>query len=117
LGDAVKYAAYLLNRSPSRSNPGRKMPLEALEGKAPSLTNIVTFGSMCMVFRDSIGRTFGRTVRGVILGVPEETKEYVIFLPQDKKVIVTQHVKYIQTLPEAQKNASLQDQAGCRWKD
>jgi hypothetical protein len=40
------------------------------------------------------------------LGVPEETKGYVVFLPQDKKVIVTQHVKYIQTLSEAQ-NASL----------
>ncbi len=60
-----------------------------------------------MVFRDSKGRTFGkRAVRGVILGVPEETKGYVIFLPQDKKIIVTQHVKYIQTLSEAQ-NASL----------
>jgi hypothetical protein len=103
----VKYAAYVLNRSPSRSNPGRKSPLELLEGKAPSLTNIVTFGSTCMVFRDSKGRTFGkRAVHGVILGVPEETKGYVVFLPQDKKVIVTQHVKYIQTLSEAQ-NASL----------
>jgi hypothetical protein len=106
-GDAVKYAAYVLNRSPSRSNPGRKSPLEVLEGKAPSLTNIVTFGSTCMVFRDSKGRTFGkRAVRGVILGVPEETKGYVIFLPKNKKAIVTQHVKYIETLFEAQ-NACL----------
>jgi hypothetical protein len=60
-----------------------------------------------MVFRDSKGRSFGkRAVRGVILGVPEETKGCVIFLPHNKKVIVTQHVKYIQTLFEAQ-NASL----------
>jgi hypothetical protein len=106
-GDAVKYAAYVLNRSPSRSNPGRKSPLEMLEGRAPSLTNIVTFGSTCMVFRDPNGKAFGkRAVRGVILGVPEETKGYVIYLPQDKKVVVTQHVKYIQTLSEAQ-NAAL----------
>jgi hypothetical protein len=68
-GDAVKYAAYVLYRSPSRGNSGRKSPLEVLEGKTPSLTNIVTFGSTCMVFRDSKRRTFGKRVRGVILGV------------------------------------------------
>ena len=68
-GDAVKYAAYVLNRSPSRSNPGRKSPLEVLEGKPPSLLNIVAFGSPCMVYRDSNGRTFKkRATRGIILG-------------------------------------------------
>jgi hypothetical protein len=54
-----------------------KSPLELLEGKAPSLLNEVVFGSTCMVYRDSNGRTFKkRATRGIILGVPEGTKRY-----------------------------------------
>jgi hypothetical protein len=45
LGDAVKYAAYVLKRSTSRSNLGRKSPIELLEEKPPSLLKIVAFGS------------------------------------------------------------------------
>jgi hypothetical protein len=78
-GDAVKYATYVLNRSPSRSNPGRKSPLEPLEARPSSLLNIVAFGSPCMVFRDSGGRTFKkRATRGIILGIFEETKGYIV---------------------------------------
>jgi hypothetical protein len=106
-GDAVKYAAYVLNRSPSRSNPGRNSLLELLECKTPSLLNVVVFGSTCMVYRDSNDRTFKkRATRGTILGVPEETKGYVVYLKVDNKVISTQHVKYIENLSRAQ-NASL----------
>jgi hypothetical protein len=108
--DAVKYAAYVLNRSPSRSNPDRKSPIQLLEGKPPSLLNIVVFGSTCLVFRESNGHIFSkRATRGIILGIPEETKDYVVYLKEDKKVINTQHVKYIETLSKAQ-NASLLDE-------
>jgi hypothetical protein len=70
-GDTVKYATYELDRSPSRSNPGRKSPLELLEGKPPFLLNIVAFDSTCMVHRDSNGRTFKkRATRRIILGIP-----------------------------------------------
>ena len=93
-GDAVKYAAYVLNRSASRSNPGHKSPLELLEGKAPSLINVVVFGSICKVYRDSNDRNFKkRATRGIILGVPVETKGYVVYLKDDNKVISTQLVK------------------------
>jgi hypothetical protein len=60
-----------------------------------------------MVFRDSNGRTFKkRATRGIILGVPEETKGYVVYLKEDQKVVNTQHVKQIETLSSAQ-NAAL----------
>jgi hypothetical protein len=90
--DAVKYAAYTLNRSPSRSSLGRKSPIELLEGKPPSLLNIVAFGFTCMVYRDSNGRTFKkRATRGIILGIPEETNGYIVYLKEDQKVVNTQH--------------------------
>jgi hypothetical protein len=49
--DAVKYAAYALNRSPCKANPRRLEPIEMLKGKPPKLTNVVTFGSPCKVYR------------------------------------------------------------------
>jgi hypothetical protein len=50
-GDAVIYAAFVLNRNPCKANPKRMLPMEMLEGKAPNLAHVVTFGSPCMVDR------------------------------------------------------------------
>jgi hypothetical protein len=60
--DAVKFGAYVFNRSPSRSNPGRKSPLELQDDKAPSLLNIFVFGSTCMVYRGTNDRFYVRHV-------------------------------------------------------
>jgi hypothetical protein len=106
-GNAVKYASYVLNRSPSRSNLGRKSPFEQLEGKRPSLLYIVAFGFTCMVYRDSNGRTFKKhATRGIIHGIPEDTKGYIVYLKEDQKVVNTQHAKFIETLSSTQ-NATL----------
>jgi hypothetical protein len=51
--DAVKYAAYVLNRSPCKANPKHMSPIEMLEGKPPNLTHVVVFGSPCMAYRQS----------------------------------------------------------------
>lgn len=51
-GDAVEYAAYVLNRMPTRANKDRKSPLEVLTGKPPLLADIVAFGSPCTVYRN-----------------------------------------------------------------
>ena len=106
-GDAVKYAAYILNRSPCRSNPRRMSPIEMLEGKPPNLANIVAFGSPCMVYRNPGKNALRkRSQRGLILGMSEEVKGYTVWLREANKVITTQHVKNIETLSRAQ-NVSL----------
>ncbi len=90
-GDAVKYTAYVLNRSPCKSNPKRMSPLEMLEGKPQNLTHVVTFGSPCMVYgspgKNSLKK---RSQRGIILGVSEEVKGFRVYLMEDKKVVNTQ---------------------------
>jgi hypothetical protein len=61
-----------------------------------------------MVYRDSNGRTFKkRATQGIILGIPKESKGYVVYLKEDKKVINTQHIKYIENLSNAQNAAIL----------
>jgi hypothetical protein len=43
-----------------------------------------------------------RSQRGLLLGVSEEVKGFWVYLTDEKKVVTTQHVKYIQTLSRAQ---------------
>ncbi len=74
-----------------------------LEGKPPNLTHVVTFGSPCMVYRKPGKNSLKkRSQRGLILGVSEKVKGFRVYLMDDKKVVTTQHVKYIQTLSRAQ---------------
>jgi hypothetical protein len=49
-----------------------------------------------------------RSQRGLILGVSEEVKGFLVYLMDDKKVVATQHVKCIQTLSRAQNLTLLQ---------
>ncbi|KAG3057436.1 hypothetical protein PI125_g25401 [Phytophthora idaei] len=48
-GDAAEYAAYILNRSPTKANPKRMSPLEMLTKKTYVLSDIAVFGSPCTV--------------------------------------------------------------------
>eukprot|EP00644_Phytophthora_capsici_P016293 jgi/Phyca11/117864/e_gw1.34.274.1 len=102
-GDAVQYAAYILNRSPSNSNAGRASPLKVLTKQTPSLGEIVVFGSTCTVYRDPRNKNFSqRAQQGMIVGIGEETKGYRVYLPKDRIVVTTQHVKNIETLSKDQ---------------
>ena len=68
--------------------------------------NIVLFGSPGMVYRDPKKDALAkRAQKGLILGRSEETKGYYVYLLNDKKVVVTNHVKNVETLSKAQ-NAS-----------
>ena len=74
----------------------------------PDLRKIVVFGSSCSVYRDPNKNLLKqRPQLATIVGVNEETKGYKVYLRKENKVIVTQYVKNIDTLSEAQ-NAQLQ---------
>jgi hypothetical protein len=106
--DAAEYAANVLNRSPTRSNPKRASPLEVLTSLAPSLMDIVVFGSPCMVFRDPRKQNLQKhAVRGYVIGKSDETKGYKVLLAKERKVITTRHVTAIETLGDSA-NAQLQ---------
>ena len=58
-GDAVEYAAYILNRSPTRANLNRASPMQVLTKEAPDLRDVVVFGS-CTETRGRIRSSKGR---------------------------------------------------------
>ncbi|POM68328.1 Integrase catalytic core protein [Phytophthora palmivora] len=102
-GDAVQYAAYILNRAPTNANHGRASPLKVLTKQTPQLGKIVVFGSPCSVYRDPSNKNFSqRAQQGMIIGIGEEVKGYRIYLPKDKKVVTSQHVRNIETLDKTQ---------------
>jgi hypothetical protein len=57
-----------------------------------------------------------RSQRGIILGVSEEVKGFRDYLMDDKMVVNTQHVKYIETLSRIQ-NLSLLNQSNSSVDD
>ncbi|GAB9476474.1 unnamed protein product [Globisporangium polare] len=51
-GDTVEYAAFILNRSPTRANAKRASTFEVSTKQVPDMLEIVAFGSICTVYRD-----------------------------------------------------------------
>ncbi|EGZ19026.1 hypothetical protein PHYSODRAFT_301448 [Phytophthora sojae] len=109
-GDAVQYAACILDRTPTSANPSRASPLEMLTGVQPQLADIVVFGSACTAYRDPGKKAWKpRAEVGMIIGKDDESKGYKVYLPHDRIVIVTQHVQNVETL-NAPGNEQLQAQ-------
>ncbi|GMF57667.1 unnamed protein product [Phytophthora fragariaefolia] len=97
--DAAEYATYILNRSPTRGNEGKKSPLEVLTGRQPRLSDIVVFGSKCTAFRDPGKRSMAqRAQMAHVIGRDASTKGFKVYIPSEHKVIVTRHVQNLESL-------------------
>jgi hypothetical protein len=95
LGRRRQICRVCVEPQPLRGEPESLLIMEMLEGKPPNLAHIVTFGSPCMVYRKAGKNSLKkRSQRGLILGVSEEVKSFLVYL-MDDKVVTTQHVKYI----------------------
>ena len=93
----------MLNPSPTNANTGKAPPIEMLANVPPALNAIVVFGSPCSVYRDQKKNNFAkRAQRGVSFEIGDDTKGYQVFLPKDRIVITTQHIRDIETLNKEQ---------------
>ncbi|OWZ11364.1 Retroelement pol Polyprotein [Phytophthora megakarya] len=97
-GYAADYAAYVLNRMPTRANVGRQSPIEVLTGKPGTIADIVAFGSPCMVYASPKKALDRRGTPGIIVGKNEETKGYKVIVVKHQTLITTRHVSNIETL-------------------
>ena len=94
-GDAAEYSAYVLNRMPTRSNSKSASPIAMLNGRPPSLVDIVAFGLPCETYRDPKKNCLKqRSEQGIILGKSDETTGFrdFVWLPRDRVVITTRHI-------------------------
>ena len=92
-GEAVKTAAYLLNRSPTKSLNG-KTPFEVWFGRKPNVRHLRTFG--CTAYAKRIGpgvnKLVDRSLPGVFLGYEPGMKGYRVFDPVSGKLVLSRDV-------------------------
>ncbi|GJQ68313.1 hypothetical protein Trydic_g16908 [Trypoxylus dichotomus] len=90
-------ANYISNRCPTRSLNDRT-PYEIWYGKPPNVSYFREFG--CTVFclnRDPAkGKFVPRGKEGKFLGYSEQTKGFRVYLPDERKVIITRDVNFIE---------------------
>ena len=87
---AMRYASWCINRLPTTALPNMGVPYTALMGKAPSLAMAKVFGCMAHVWvpeeRRPSGKFSKRSVWGVFIGIPQESKGWEFFLPESGDV-------------------------------
>jgi transposase InsO family protein len=83
LTDALQYAEYLHNRTPSIVLRG-STPMERFMKTVPNLSHIRTFGSVVYVKKTLVtGKFDERAVKGIFLGIPTNVKGYFVLIPKD----------------------------------
>jgi hypothetical protein len=87
---AVKWAIYVLNRSPTLSVKNIT-PEEAWSDKKPSVKHFRVFGCIAYVHIPDAQRKKldNKSIKCVHLGVSEESKAYKLYDPVNKKIIVS----------------------------
>ncbi|KAK2427210.1 putative mitochondrial protein [Trifolium repens] len=91
--EAVKWAAYVMNRCPTFAV--RDMtPEEAWSGRKPSVHHFRVFGCLAHVHVPDVHRKKldGKSIKCVLLGVSEESKAYKLYEPVGKRIIVSRDV-------------------------
>ena len=85
---ALKTAAYLLNRVPSKAIP--KTPYELWTGRKPSLRHLHVWGCQAEVriYNPHEKKLDARTISGYFIGYPEKSKGYRFYCPNHSTRIV-----------------------------
>lgn len=97
MGEAVRHAAYLINRSPTRTLEG-ETPYEKYKGKKPDLSHVKVFGCLAYAkITPNLRKLDDRSQLLVHLGSEPGSKAYRLYDPQSKKIIVNKHVSFDET--------------------
>lgn len=93
--EAVKTAAYLINRMPSRVL-AHKTPMECLTGANAFTVPPKIFGYTCFVqdYRNSAGKLDPRAIRCIFLGYSSTQKGYRCWSPAEKRFFVSMDVTF-----------------------
>ena len=77
--------------------------IEMLNKRTPVLRDIVVFGSPCTVHKYSKNKSLGEHGEAaLIIGKGDEMKGYRVYIPKDRIVMVTQHVRNVEALSDNQ---------------
>ena len=95
--EALKTAAHILNRVPSKAVP--KTPYELWTGRKPTLNYMHVWGcpAEAKVFNPSAGKLDPKTVSCHFIGYPDRSKGYRFYCPNKfRKFVETRHVVFLE---------------------
>jgi hypothetical protein len=95
--EALKTAAHILNRVPSKSVP--KTPYELWTGRKPTLNYLHVWGypAESKVFNPNIGKLDSKTVSCHFIGYPDKSKGYRFYCPdRHTKFVEMRHVVFLE---------------------
>ena len=93
-GYALKTAAYILNRVPSKSVP--TTPLELWCGRKPSLRHVRIWGCPAHVLKGKTGKLEPKSEVCMFVGYPDGTKGGFFYSPEDQKVFVSTNATFLE---------------------
>jgi hypothetical protein len=87
--EAIAYATYILKKIPS--NKSTSSPFEKWNGTKPNLSHLQIFGSRTFVHVPDVKRTKfqPKCIEGVLVGFCESSKAYRVYIPTQRKVVVS----------------------------
>ncbi|KAM1699904.1 hypothetical protein ACFX2K_031197 [Malus domestica] len=93
--EAVAFAVYLSNRSPTRSVWG-KTPQEAWSGRKPGVSHLRVFGSISHVHVPNERRTKldDKSEKFIFIGYDSNSKGYKLYNPNNGKTVVSRDVTF-----------------------
>jgi hypothetical protein len=108
-GEAVKTAAYLINRMPSRVL-NYKTPIECLSGTNSFIVPPKVFGCTCFVhdYRNSVKKLDPRAIKCIFVGYSPTQKGYKCWCPTEKKFFISMDVTFHENEPFYSPKGSLQ---------
>lgn len=97
--EAIATAAYVINRSPTKSLDG-KTPIELWSGRKPNLSNLRIFGSEVMVQipKERRQKWDAKSRKLIFVGYCESTKGYRVLDPSTNKIIKSRDVVFLESI-------------------
>ena len=93
--EAVNTACYIINRVSIRPI-AKKTPYEMWKNRKPTVAHFRTFGVKCFVLDESpkVTKFDAKSLEGIFVGYSRTSKAYRIFIPSQKTVVESVHVKF-----------------------
>jgi hypothetical protein len=92
--EAVAYATYLKNRSPTRAIKDAKTPDEVFWGTKPNVANLQEFGRKCWVLQQDgkQSKLDPKSRQYIFTGISTSTKGYRYYNPATRKILTSRNV-------------------------
>ena len=97
-GECIKAAAYLKDRTPTRTLKDMT-PHEAYYGSKPDISHLRELGCRTFILTQSERhrKIYNRSIEGILVGYSETSKAYQCYYPPTGRILVSRHVSFIES--------------------